>query len=173
MLLHSMQISSGTTPMRINPANMMQPKQIARNASNEAATSNIAMTICAAPSEPVAHKTEAVVEKTTPTPCAKRFGGPATNLWLIFKAGVTTCVAIRPSGLNFGPANTRAQKPNVRGTNTQPLCVTRKRTLISTTPVATVRADVSLTGLGNEKKRSRGVDGVGVSAIRQGYRLIR
>ena len=95
------------------------------------------------------HNTDAVMEKTAPMPWANRFGGPATKTWSRFNRGVMTSVAIRPSGLRSGPVSTRATKPYVNGTSTHGLPVITNRTLITTAPVATMRAEVSFTGLGN------------------------
>ena len=47
---------------------------------------------------------------TVPMPCAKRFGGPGT--WTFSPSrGAITFIAVQASGLSFGPASTRAQKP--------------------------------------------------------------
>ena len=54
---------------------------------------------------------KAVAEKTTPIVCAKRFGGPATNLVGLPKTGTITRVASRPMGLKVGPVATRARNP--------------------------------------------------------------
>ena len=47
--------------------------------------------------------TRAVLEKATPMPWAKRFGGPGISRPSMGSAGVTTLVTSRPSGLAFGP----------------------------------------------------------------------
>ena len=64
--------------------------------------------------------------------------------------GVMTLTANWPRGLSFGPVSTRAINPYVRGTSTHPLPVMRKITDMTTTPPATMRADVSFAGLGKE-----------------------
>ena len=64
-------------------------------------------------------------------------------------------VAKSPSGLIRGPARTRATKPYVSGTSTQPHPSTATASAMRTAPVATVRAATSFTGFGNEKKEER------------------
>ena len=61
---------------------------------------------------------------------------------------MTTRVTNWPSGLNRGPVSTRARKPYASGTSTHHCLTARKATPWATTPPATNRADVSLTGLG-------------------------
>ena len=55
--------------------------------------------------------TKAVVEKISPIVCAKRLGGPATNLVGLPNAGTITLVASRPMGLKVGPDATLARNP--------------------------------------------------------------
>ena len=69
-----------------------------------------------------------------------------------FRRGVITRVAIVASGLKVGPAATRAANPYVNATSTMVEFVSRNVVLIKTTPAATSRADVSLTGFGNGKR---------------------
>jgi formyl-CoA transferase len=64
-----------------------------------------------------------------------------------------TRVANWPSGLNVGPVSTRAVNPYTSGTRTQPSRTTKNSAASSSTPAATTRADVSLTGSGNENNR--------------------
>lgn len=64
---------------------------------------------------------------------------------------MTTRVANCPSGLSVGPAATRAAKPYVSGTMTHCWSVSAATVDIATTPEATTRADVSLTGWGNPR----------------------
>jgi len=61
-------------------------------------------------------------------------------------------VAIVAIGLKVGPAATRAAKPYVNTTRNRVEFVSRNAVLIKTTPAATNRADVSLTGFGNGKR---------------------
>jgi len=56
------------------------------------------------------------------------------------------------SGLNVGPAATRAAKPYVNAMRMRVEFVSRNAVLIKTTPAATSRADVSLTGFGKGKR---------------------
>ena len=53
--------------------------------------------------------TKAVAEKINPIVCAKRLGGPATNLVGLPNAGTMTFVASRPMGLKVGPVATLAR----------------------------------------------------------------
>ena len=79
--------------------------------SRNAATTSAAMTSCEAPCAPAINNTDAVMVNAAPTPCANLFGGPGTNRCSSESFGVITCVANRPSGLNVGPARTRATNP--------------------------------------------------------------
>ncbi len=56
------------------------------------------------------------------------------------------------SGLNAGPAATRAAKPYVNAMRTRVEFVSRKNALIKTTPAATSRAEVSFAGFGKGKR---------------------
>jgi len=56
------------------------------------------------------------------------------------------------SGLNAGPAATRAAKPYVNAMRTRVEFVRRKNALIKTTPAATSRAEVSFAGFGKGKR---------------------
>ena len=53
--------------------------------------------------------TKAVAEKINPIVCAKRLGGPGTNLVGLPNAGTITLVASRPIGLKVGPVATLAR----------------------------------------------------------------
>ena len=84
-------------------------------------------------------------------PWAKRLGGPGVSTGCPSR-GATTRIANQPRGLSRGPASTRPRKPSASGTSSHHQPVTSVSTLIATTPVATVRAALSLTGLGKSKK---------------------
>src|SRR5262245_53250604 len=101
-----------------------------------------------------AHETSALTDSTAPMPCAKRFGGPGTSLGSTSRRGVMTFVTRRPSGLNRGPAASRATNPKASGTTTH-CCPARIAIVIRTTPAATSRADTSFTGLGSAGVRAR------------------
>lgn len=56
------------------------------------------------------------------------------------------------SGLNVGPAATRAAKPYVNATRISVELVNKNAVLIKTTPPATSRAEVSFAGFGKGKR---------------------
>ncbi len=64
---------------------------------------------------------------------------------------MTTRVASRPSGLSVGPVSTRATKPYASTGSSQPCWNATVSTASTATDPATSRAEVSLTGFGNEK----------------------
>src|SRR5579862_7945080 len=66
--------------------------------------------------------------------------------------GVTTRVAKNASGLSFGPVSARAAKPYARTGRIKPCWNAIAATARTATTPATRRADVSLTGFGNEKR---------------------
>src|SRR5579862_739911 len=70
--------------------------------------------------------------------------------------GVTTRVAKNASGLSFGPVSARAAKPYARTGRIQPCWNAIAATARTATTPATSRAEVSLTGFGNEKSLLNG-----------------
>ena len=148
MSLHSTHTLSGMTPIFMSPANILQPMQNPNAASKNAGPARATQTQRAAMSKSRRNNTDAVTLKRAPTPWANRFGGPGMMRWGPDSRGVITWVASRASGLNRGPLATRAMKPYVRGTRSQPHPVTAKPTDMRTAPVATIRADVSFTSDG-------------------------
>lgn len=112
MSLHSAQTSSGITPRRINRANALQPRHRANTDSSVAATARAPSTIQAASgASKTSASAAAVTENTAPIACAKRLGGPGTGFASSGNRGTMTRVTSWPSGLNVGPAATRAAKP--------------------------------------------------------------
>src|SRR5690348_5586788 len=81
-------------------------------------------------------------------PWARRFGAPGLNFAGRLIRGVTTRVANWPSGLSVGPVSTRAANPYVSGASSHGWSRTTALVAIVTTPPATTRAEVSLTGSG-------------------------
>ena len=65
---------------------------------------------------------------------------------------MTTRVTKSASGLNAGPAATRAAKPYVNATRISVCEVNKNATLVKTTPAATSRAEVSFAGFGKGKR---------------------
>ena len=130
----------------------MQPRQIANTDSSRAAKIKPAITSFAASEKSRSASNRADDEKTNPIVWANLFGGPGTNLWSKFNFGVTTRVTNSASGLNAGPAATRAANPYASATSTSVELVSRNVVLIKTTPAATSRADVSLAGFGKGKR---------------------
>ena len=148
------QTCSGITPARIRIANSLQPMQMPNADSSVAATVIVATSTSANVVAPNAKwAINAAVDSTAPMPWAKRFGGPSTSRGASGRAGTTTCVASRPSGLNVGPAATRATKPYASGPSTQVQPRMRTSSVITTTPAATTRAATSFTGFGKRKSR--------------------
>ena len=93
---------------------------------------------------------------TAPMPWANRFGGPGTSRGSTprrVSIGVSTRVTSWPSGLNRGPASTRATKPYASGRTSHVCPNSRAVAAITTTPPATNRADTSFTGLGKLNSR--------------------
>lgn len=143
---HSSQIDCGISPARCKYPKPMQPKQIPANDSRDAAMINAPITSCAAKLYPLRHRARADVEKTNPTVCAKRFGGPGVALYP--KRGAMRCTAIRPKGEKRGPAATRNKKPTARIKYPIQWLVTRTTRAKATTSPAVARAAYSFTGLG-------------------------
>lgn len=111
-LAHSAHTRSGIKPRRINLAKIAQPRQNPSAASSVAAaamapTSSWAMPVAANPK----WATVAATESVAPIAWAKRFGGPGTGRGAMRNAGTITLVASSASGLNVGPAATRATNP--------------------------------------------------------------
>ena len=130
----------------------MQPRQIANTDSSSAAKIKPAMTIFAANEKSSSASNSADDEKTNPIVWANLFGGPGTNLCSNFNFGVTMRVTNSASGLNAGPAATRAANPYASAASTSVEFVSKNSVLIKTTPAATSRAEVSLAGFGNGKR---------------------
>src|SRR5579864_5251151 len=97
-------------------------------------------------------KSVAVSVNTAPIVCAKRFAGPGEYRCATCRRGVTRRVATSASGLSFGPVRARATKPYARTGRIQPCWNAIATTASTATTPATSRAEVSLTGFGNEKR---------------------
>ena len=151
MSRHASHVPAGITPARISSRKTQQPAQNPTIDSRRANTSNTPTSIEATVRSPKARLiTAAEVENTSPTDWAKRFGGPGTSRGGP-RRGATTFVAICPSGLHRGPANTRSKKPSATTTSNQCHPVTSVTTACIATPAATTRAAFSLTGFGKLK----------------------
>jgi hypothetical protein len=88
----------------------------------------------------------AIEENISPTNWAKRFGGPATFLFLLPSIGTITRVANKPIGLNLGPVRTLAKNPYVNKKVSQwALLIIIERVIINTIN-ATSLAATSFTG---------------------------
>ena len=148
MLLQRSQTSAGITPIRINNANALQPRQSPNTDSSSAATIRPPKTNLAAVIDPPSARTLAEPVKTRPMPCAKRFGGPAVSFGSISSRGLTMRVTNSASGLKFGPLITRRRNPTVSRSISAVDPVTNAKTASRKTPPAVMRAETSSTGLG-------------------------
>src|ERR1019366_46907 len=154
-LLQRSQTSAGITPARISTANALQPRHRPNTDSSVAATISSPSNTYAAVLRPnPSANTAADTENAAPIPWAKRLGGPATGRAATRRRGVMRRVTRSPSGLNVGPLRTRATKPYAITAVSHGWPKTIAARLSSTTPLATRRADTSLTGFGKEKTRA-------------------
>jgi len=129
----------------------LQPTQRPNAASSVAKTAITPSSPDAARCEPAPYqRIVAATVKSAPIACANRLAGPGEYRCATGSRGVTTVVANLPSGLRVGPVSTRARNPYASTGTSHPCWNATDTTASTATTPATVRADVSLTGFGNE-----------------------
>ena len=130
----------------------MQPTQIPNADSSDAKTAMTPSRMLAAGCASSRYQTSvAVTVKTAPIVCANRLAAPGAYRGRTARRGVTSLVAIWPRGLSVGPVSARATNPYASTGSSHPCWNAIATTARTATPAATVLAEVSLTGFGNEK----------------------